>query len=81
MVNFIDAMINKIKDISSFDTIIDLIDVKKIKDKNKYLEALKNVYEDKIKDEIEALNEKKLKDQSKQTEIIAKLVKLIIFNV
>ena len=39
-------MVNKIKDISSFDTVMDLIRVDRIKNKVKeYLEKLKNKYE------------------------------------
>ena len=75
MVKFIDTMINKIKDISSFDTIIDLIRVDKIEEKAKeYLEKLKNKYELIVKPEIEKLSDDKLK---RPVEIIAKFEKLI----
>jgi hypothetical protein len=75
MVKFIDTMINKIKDISSFDTIIDLIRVDKIEEKAKeYLEKLKNKYELIVKPEIEKLSDEKLK---RPVEIIAKFEKLI----
>ena len=75
MVKFIDTMVNKIKDISSFDTIMDLIRVDKIKEKAKeYLEKLKNKYELIIKPEIEKLDDNKLK---RTIEIIAKFEKLI----
>ena len=75
MIKFIETMINKIKDISSFDTIIDLIRIDKIKEKAKeYLEKLKNKYELIVKPEIEKLSENKLK---RPVEIIAKFEKLI----
>ena len=68
-------MINKIKDLSSFDTVMNLIRIEKIQDKVKeYIEKLKNKYEIIIKSEIENLNAKKLKEP---VEIIAKFVKLI----
>ena len=75
LVKFIDLMINKIKDLSSFDTVMNLIRIEKIQDKVKeYIEKLKNKYEIIIKSEIENLNAKKLKEP---VEIIAKFVKLI----
>lgn len=75
MVNFIDAMINKIKDISSFDTIIDLIRIDKIKENaNEYLEKLKNKYELIVKPQIEKLSDNQIK---RPVEIIAKFEKLI----
>ena len=70
MVKFIDLMVNKITDISSFDTVIDLIRVDKIKEKvNYYVEKLKNIYEIIIKPEIKKLSVIK---QKKAAEIIAK---------
>lgn len=43
MLKFLDTMINKVTNISSFDTIMDLISVDKIKEKVKeYLEKLKD---------------------------------------
>ena len=46
MIKFIVTMVNKIKDISSFDTVMDLIRVDRIKNEVKeYLEKLKDKYE------------------------------------
>ena len=45
MVKFLDTMINKVTNISSFDTIINLIRVDKIEEKvNDYLEKLKDKF-------------------------------------
>ena len=45
MVKFLDTMINKVANISSFDTIINLIRVDKIEEKvNDYLEKLKDKF-------------------------------------
>ena len=75
MVKFIDLMVNKITDISSFDTVIDLIRVDKIKEKvDYYIEKLKNIYEIIIKPKLKKLNDIK---QKKTAEIIAKFEKLI----
>ena len=75
MGKFIDAMVNKITDISSFDTVMDLISVGEIKEKIKeYLEKLKNKYELVVKTEIEKLSGDKVKKAQK---IIAKFEKLI----
>jgi len=75
MEKFIDAMVNKITDISSFDTVMDLISVGEIKEKIKgYLEKLKNKYELVVKTEIEKLSGDKVKKAQK---IIAKFEKLI----
>ena len=75
MVKFIDTMVNKINDISSFDTVIDLITVEKIKVKiREYLDKLKNKYELVVKPEIEKLSDEKIK---RPIEIIAKFEKLL----
>ena len=76
IVKFIDLMVKKIKDISSFDTVIDLISVDKIKEKvNYYIEKLKNKYEITIRPELKKLDNIKLKKTA--AEIIAKFEKLI----
>ena len=63
-----------LKDISSFDTIIDLIQINKCRKVNEYIRKLKNKYEIIIKPEIEQISKDKLK---KPVEIIAKFAKLI----
>ena len=80
LLKFLEKMVSKIKNISSFDTIINLIRIDKLKEKDKdkeYLENLKNKFEQKIKTEIEKLNNDKL---SKPVEIIGEFVKLIYDN-
>jgi hypothetical protein len=80
LVKFLDTMVNKINNISSFDTVMDLIRVDKIKSKIKeYLEKLKNKYELVVKNEIEKLEIEKLSDNKikKPVEIIAKFEKLL----
>ena len=68
-------MVDKIKDISSFDTTIDLIRINKIGGKiNEYIQKLKNKDEFLIKLEIEKLTKDKI---HKPAEIIAKFEKLI----
>ena len=68
-------MVDKIKDISSFDTTIDLIRINKIGGKiNEYIQKLKNKYEFLIKPEIKKLTKDKI---HKPAEIISKFEKLI----
>ena len=75
MVEFIDTLVNKIWDISSFGTINDLIRVDKIKGIIKeYIEKHKNKYEICINPEIEHSNDNKEKNHIK---IIAKFVKML----
>ena len=53
MMLFLELMVWKIEDISSFDTVIDLIRIDKIGDKaNEYIQKLKNKYETTIKPEL-----------------------------
>ena len=78
LLTFLDRVVNKIKNLSSFETVINLIRIDKLKDKDKeYLEKLKNKFEQKIKTEIEKLNNN---NTNKPVEIIAKFVKLIFEN-
>lgn len=78
MVKFIVIVLNKINNISSFDTVMDLIRVDKIKNKVKeYFEKLKNKYELVIKPNIETIEDSKI---DKPVEIISKFVKLIFDN-
>ena len=60
---YINKIISKIKDISNFDSIIKLININKIDDKNIFLDSLKKKYENIIKNQIGLLtnNEEKLK--------------------
>ena len=78
LVKFLDTMTNKIKSISSLETVMNLIRVDKIKDKKKeYIEKLKNKFKQKIKPEIEKLNDDNI---SKPVEIITEFTKLIFDN-
>ena len=75
MVKFLELMVNKIKDISSFDTTMDLIRINKIGEKvSEYIQKLKNKFELLIKPELDNLAKDKLK---RPVEIIAKFEKLI----
>ena len=75
MVKFLDTMINNKVNISSFDTIMDLIRVDKIKENvNDYIDNLKDKFEIITKKEIESIEEKNL---GEHVEIIAKFEKLI----
>ena len=78
MVKFLELMVKKIKDISSFDTTMDLIRINKIGEKvSEYIQKLKNKYEILIKPELEDIA-KVAKDKLKRpVEIIAKFEKLI----
>ena len=75
MGKFLDIIVNKITNISSIDTTIDLIRVDRIKEKvNEYLEKLKDKYDRNIKNKINNLG----KDiPEKPVEITTKFVKLI----
>ena len=78
MVKFLDTIINKVTNISSFDTIMDLIRVDKIKENvNDYIDKLKDKFEIITKKEIERIEEKNL---GKPVEIIVKFEKLIFEN-
>ena len=78
MVKFLDTIINKVTNISSFDTIMYLIRVDKIKENvNDYNDKLKDKFEIITKKEIERIEEKNL---GKPVEIIVKFEKLIFEN-
>ena len=78
MVKFLDTIINKVINISSFDTIMYLIRVDKIKENvNDYNDKLKDKFEIITKKEIERIEEKNL---GKPVEIIVKFEKLIFEN-
>jgi hypothetical protein len=73
MVKFLDTMINNKVNISSFDTIMDLIRVDKIKENvNDYIDNLKDKFEIITKKGIESIEGKNL---GKPVEIIAKFEK------
>ena len=78
LVKFLDTIINKVTNISSFDTIMYLIRVDKIKENvNDYNDKLKDKFEIITKKEIERIEEKNL---GKPVEIIVKFEKLIFEN-
>ena len=63
MVKFLDTIINKVTNISSFDTIMYLIRVDKIKENvNDYIHKLKDKFEIITKNEIERIEEKILEN-------------------
>ena len=73
MVKFLDTIINKVINISSFDTIMDFIRVDKIKENvNDYIDNLKDKFEIITKKGIESIEGKNL---GKPVEIIAKFEK------
>ena len=53
--DYIKKIIEKIKNIQDFDTIIKLINIKNLKNKNVYLEQLKKQYDNIISNDIELL--------------------------
>ena len=61
MVKFLDTMINKVTNISSFDTIMYLMWVDKIKENvNDYIDKIKDKFEITTKKEIERIEEKNM---------------------
>ena len=72
--DYIKKFIAKIKKIIDFDTIIKLINIKNLKNKNKFLEQLNKKYDRIISNEIGILNEEKL------TEVIHVVAKIAIIN-
>ena len=67
---FIKKLFEKIKDISNFEPIIKLINIKNIEDKNIFLEQLKKRYDNLISNEIGTLTNEKLKEA---VHVVAKL--------
>ena len=59
---YIKKFIEKIKDIQNFDTVIKLINIKNIENKNIYLESLKKRYDNIISNEIGLLSDENLKE-------------------
>ena len=74
---FLKKMVSKIRNISNFGTIIDLISFKKISQINDYLSLLNNKYELVIKRKIDSLKGKKEKEAIK---IIGKFFDLLYIN-
>ena len=70
IVGFLNKIASKINNISTFNVILEIIDIKKIGDKlNVYFELIQEKYENIIKKEIESLNDKEL---DKGIEILTK---------
>ena len=70
IVGFLNKITSKINNISTFNVILEIIDIKKIGDKlNVYFELIQEKYENIIKKEIESLNDKEL---DKGIEILTK---------
>ena len=67
---YIKKLLEKIKDISNFEPIIKLINIKNIEDKNIFLEQLKKRYDILISNEIGTLTNEKLKEA---VHVVAKL--------
>jgi hypothetical protein len=74
IIEFLKKMISKIKNISNFGTVIELIDIKKISKINDFYYLLKDKYEYYIKGQIESLNGEKLNEAVK---ILAKFVDIL----
>ena len=62
IVEYIKKLFDKIKDIRSFDTVIKLINIKNIKNKNIYLDSLKKGYDNLIRNKIGLLIDEKLNE-------------------
>jgi len=71
---YIKKFIDKVKDISNFYTVIKLINIKNIKNKNIYLDSLKKGYDNIVSNEIGLLTEEKL------NEAIHLVAKIAIIN-
>ena len=72
--DYIKKLFDKIKDIQDFDTVIKLIDIKKLKNKNIYLDSLKKGYDNIISNEIGSLTDEK------KNEAIHLVAKIAIIN-
>ena len=77
IMEFLNKMISKIKNISNFNTILELINIKRISKVTEYYALLKDKYENVIKRQIESLTDKKLDNAVK---ILAKFIDLIYIH-
>ena len=77
IMEFLNKMISKIKNIYNFDTILELINIKRISKVTEYYALLKDKYENVIKRQIESLTDKKLDNAVK---ILAKFIDLIYIH-
>lgn len=68
---YINKIISKIKNISDFETIINLINIEELTDKNLFLDSINKKYEKVIKNEIGILEGEELK---KAIKVVAKIV-------
>lgn len=78
IIEFLNKIISKIKNISNFDTILELIDIKKISKVDEFIALLKDKYEKVIKRQIESLTDKE--ELNKAVNIIAKFVVLLFIH-
>ena len=77
IIEFLNKMVSKIKNIPNFGTILELIDITKLSKVDEYFALLKEKYEHVIKRQIDSLTDKELTDAIK---IIAKFVDLIYIH-
>ena len=71
---YITKFFDKIKDIQNFDTVIELINIKNIKNKNIYLDSLKRGYDNIVSNKLEFLTDEKL------NEAVHLIAKIAIIN-
>ena len=76
IIEFLNVMTSKIKNISNFGTILELIEVKKITEIDEFFRQLKDKYEQ-IKRQLDSLNDK---DLNKAVKILAKFVDMIFVH-
>jgi hypothetical protein len=79
MIEFLNVMISKIKNISNFDTILELINIKKITKVDEFFSLLKEKYDKVVKKQIESLTDNE-KELNKAVVIIAKFVNLLYIH-
>ena len=77
VIEFLNKMISKIKNISNFGTILEIIDIRKISKVNEFFELLKDKYDSVVNRQIDSLTNEKLKEAAK---ILAKFVDLIYIH-
>ena len=77
IIDFLNKMISKIKNISNFGTILEIIDIKKILKVNEFFNQLKDKFEQVVKRQIDSLTNEKLNEAVK---IVAKFVDLLYIH-